>query len=733
MIFWLWLLLAYAADPEGDSDTGAVDPSPPDTDISPEGAPDAAAPDAGGAEDGVPEEPAGAPEEEPPSEEEGAKPAEEGKKPGTKPGAKPPRRELEDAPRPVTDPRFDRAREQGEDIVQDIIDELSEPIDDEEPELVVTEKQVDPAADPAANRATVDGERLRTSPEATVLESLSRDVPGLHSTTRGVGFHGVGPGSSGGITMRGLGGSPNTQVLTVIDGAPEYQGVFGHPLPDLLLPELVEEISVTPGGDSVRYGGSAMAAVIRVDSRWRETDGLTLNMDTRLGAFDTFEWRPSLLARQGSWDIAAAVNARTSEGQREGAGGHLVATQLAARRRFVNGGKVQVRTRFSTLSGGDPGPINRPSPEATFEQRRAGMTVNATSRKLGMVEARGVFWLSGGRQLFATGDHVADGMMGGFGEVDWRPSRALRLTIGSWSDLTFGEWSNRITGETSEIVPSGQSALYGQVTATPYDWLIFMGGVRGVATSDGKFFMPYKVGVYGDLWSGASLRLRHASNYRQPSIAERYLPLPVANPDLEAERSSTTELMLQQQAGGGELRASLWRTRGREIIRTYGAFPDVEIGNIGIIDVRGFELQGTGRPAPWLDLNAGISLQDAGTYTRQNPGRMVNGSVRFHNTWNAVSVTGRYLGELYADNGSRDEMPDVLVVDAQYRRRLDGLPAEVYLLGRNLTNQPNATLQGYPIPGAHLMVGFTWTGERDGPVWDGDLELPSIRLGGRDR
>jgi hypothetical protein len=35
----------------------------------------------------------------------------------------------------------------------------------------------------------------------------------------------------GGIYIRGMGGSPNSQILVVEDGAPDYQGIFGHPIP----------------------------------------------------------------------------------------------------------------------------------------------------------------------------------------------------------------------------------------------------------------------------------------------------------------------------------------------------------------------------------------------------------------------------------------------------------------------------------------------------------------------
>lgn len=55
----------------------------------------------------------------------------------------------------------------------------------------------------------------------TVLDAVEKLVPGAFLTRRGVMGYGIAANGTGGITIRGIGGQPNTGVLIVIDGRPD--------------------------------------------------------------------------------------------------------------------------------------------------------------------------------------------------------------------------------------------------------------------------------------------------------------------------------------------------------------------------------------------------------------------------------------------------------------------------------------------------------------------------------
>ncbi|MGL4804988.1 MAG: TonB-dependent receptor plug domain-containing protein, partial [Bacteroidales bacterium] len=95
----------------------------------------------------------------------------------------------------------------------------------------------------------------------SLLPILSERIPGMFVTQRGLMGYGVAAGSAGSMTMRGIGGSPNTQLLVLIDGHPQYMGLMGHPLPDMYETAMAERVEVIKGPASYLYGSNAMGGV----------------------------------------------------------------------------------------------------------------------------------------------------------------------------------------------------------------------------------------------------------------------------------------------------------------------------------------------------------------------------------------------------------------------------------------------------------------------------------------
>ena len=91
--------------------------------------------------------------------------------------------------------------------------------------------------------STLSRREIELSNESAVLPVLSQRIPGLFVTERGVTGFGVATGSAGQINIRGVGGTaPNTQVLVLLDGHPQFQRIFGHPLPDAYVSPDVDKI-----------------------------------------------------------------------------------------------------------------------------------------------------------------------------------------------------------------------------------------------------------------------------------------------------------------------------------------------------------------------------------------------------------------------------------------------------------------------------------------------------------
>jgi len=74
--------------------------------------------------------------------------------------------------------------------------------------------------------SVISKEKIENSSESALLPVLAAQVPGLFVTERGITGFGVSSGSAGQISLRGIGGSPNTQVLILLNGNPQFMGIM---------------------------------------------------------------------------------------------------------------------------------------------------------------------------------------------------------------------------------------------------------------------------------------------------------------------------------------------------------------------------------------------------------------------------------------------------------------------------------------------------------------------------
>ena len=104
---------------------------------------------------------------------------------------------------------------------------------------------------------------LRENYRLNILPTLMEQVPGLTVTSRGMMGYGVSTGAAGGMTMRGVSSSAG-QVMVLIDGHPQYNGIYGHSIADSYYTMMAERVEVLRGPASLLYGSNAMGGVINI-------------------------------------------------------------------------------------------------------------------------------------------------------------------------------------------------------------------------------------------------------------------------------------------------------------------------------------------------------------------------------------------------------------------------------------------------------------------------------------
>ncbi|MEI6139555.1 MAG: TonB-dependent receptor plug domain-containing protein, partial [Mariniphaga sp.] len=168
----------------------------------------------------------------------------------------------------------------------------------------------------AMSVSVVTSAQINENNESALLPILSGRVPSLFVTERGVTGFGVSAGSAGQITIRGIGGSPTTGVLMLIDGHPQFMGIMGHPLPDSYVASDVERVEVIRGSGSVLYGSNAMGGVINLITKKQTQEGFHGNARMMLGSYNTQKYMASGGYKQDKLSIFVSGNHDKTDGHR---------------------------------------------------------------------------------------------------------------------------------------------------------------------------------------------------------------------------------------------------------------------------------------------------------------------------------------------------------------------------------------------------------------------------------
>ncbi len=566
--------------------------------------------------------------------------------------------------------------------------------------------------DRTQDTTTIDGDRLRDSPRGSTFRAISQETGDVYVSGSGI-LHGVANGASGGIMIRGLGGSPNSQVLVVEDGVPDYQGIFGHPIPDAYVSSLIDDVVVVKGGDSVLYGTNAMGGVVLIRSRWREQEGYELLNDAAYGSYSTLRETASVLGKFDAWDVAAAFNGLSTDGHRAGAGGDDIVGTAAARYRFTPDLDLTVRNKVVHLDGADPGPASHPFIDHEYEVWRDNASLRL-SWDADPVRWTVIPYVNVGVHQLYDGFHSRDYVGGGDTELDLWINRTTTVLFGLGAENVGGDVENVVTGERPDVRGLTDVSFYNQLTLRPVEPLTFVLGTRELyGTTDGLAFL-YKVGARWNIYDGLYVHTRVARNYRHPTIRELYLPFPTANPDLKSEYALNWDFGAGWRIDHVEVSCTGYRTEARNMIKYFGVWPSAEVVNIDHIVIWGVEGSvGLTRLGPVSVFVTG-DWQDVGRYTRQNPDAKLNVTLDASQPIGAHvvggSVSGEWVHGLYMADYAREPIDDVFVMDLTLRDRYTwvdrGLFVEPYVDLLNFLDRRYAYIEDYPMPGFNVLVGL---------------------------
>ncbi len=559
--------------------------------------------------------------------------------------------------------------------------------------------------------STVERGQIERSNESALFPVLSRRIPGLFVTERGVTGFGVGNGSAGQVSMRGVGGTaPNTQVLVLIDGHPQFQGLFGHPLPDAYVSSDVEKVEVIRGPASILYGSNAMGGVINIITREQQEEGFSGKARLSYGSFNTQKYMVNGGLKQGRFNLFGSLNHDRTDGHRDTSDFKIVNGYVKAGYELSDNFQLTADVNIADFNAQDPGSVFNPAYFGIDIMR--GKTSLAVKNQFEKVEGGLTAFYNFGEHSFSNGWESKDYHAGVSLYQGLKLFNGNRITLGLDYKTVSGIANDGVPGAADTWHSMSDYAGYAYVQQELIEKLILSAGFRIENNSMfGVETLP-QAGFSFLATENTTFKGSFSKGFRSPTLMELYLFAP--NPDLQPEQIANYELGMSQMSADRTFRAelTLFALEGTNVIEVRpndAPPPPVKRQNVGSFSNKGIELE-----LSWA-ANSNLSFSSNYSYLNLDKARLaapehqffIEGTYSYNDFRFNLSV--QQISGLYtriADPGPFQESYTLANTMLAYKFTEN---FELFVSGKNLLDQEYSINYGYQMPGITVFTGINIT------------------------
>ena len=568
--------------------------------------------------------------------------------------------------------------------------------------------------------SVVSREKLTENQRINVLPTLAEQVPGLFVTSRSMMGYGVSGGAAGGINLRGI-ASGTGQLLVLIDGHPQYQGIYGHSISDSYQTMMAERVEVLRGPASVLYGSNALGGVINIVTRGMKRDGVHTHINLGAGSWGTFQAEASNQFRSGKFSSTVAAQYSRTDNHRPRMGFEQYGGYIKLGYDIDDHWTTFADADITHFNSSYPGPVTTPKYEADQWITRGVITAAVenhyarTSGRLSVYHNFGRHKINDGydegkspqKSLFRSNDALTG--------ISWYQSVNLfegnRITAGVDYQHIYGRayYTDRETGE--ETPPSmattrqhmNEIAGYVDFRQDILPWLTVDAGIRLDHHSvSGTEWIPQGGVVVRPIDDG-EFKVMVSKGFRNPTMKDMYLYKP-ANDELKPERMMSYELSWKQRMLEGNLTygINLFLIKADNLIQT------VEMKNVntGKLLNKGIEAELLFR------INSNWSVNTNHSYLHMNnpvvAAPQYKGYIGVNWNcckWSATAGLQQICG-LYTIVGADESKESFTLLNAtvgyQVLKNIG-----LWVKGENLLAQKYEVISGYPMPRATFMGGVS--------------------------
>ena len=572
---------------------------------------------------------------------------------------------------------------------------------------------------------TLSREQLTANERTSLLPTIMEEVPGVLVTSRGVMGYGVSTGGSGSINVRGL-SSGAGQMLVLIDGHPQYQGIFGHGIADSYQTMIADRVEVLRGPASLLYGSNAMGGVVNIVTRSlpiRGDGGISQHTTINAGAgsYGTVQVEGSNQLRVGRFTSTVAAQYQRSDNHRPDMGFEQYGGFLSLGYQLSQNWDAKAMADITHFNASNPGTVAVPKIDNDQRITRGSANLvienhyDRTSGALSIYNNYGNHHIDDGYEagkkpqtdFFRSRDAVAGVSL--YQSV--LATKSTRITAGFDYQHIYGHawYEDKATGNTvmtnqrkmqSARDHADEVAGYADARQEITKYVTLDAGLRyDYHTTSGGEWIPQAGFVVRPIETG-EFKFMFSKGFRNPTNKEKYLYKP-ANEELYAESMLNYEISWRQRLLENRLTygINLFLIDGRNMIQTV-AMKNINTGE--------FRNKGVEVEAAWR-VNNHWRLNTNHSYLHMD--KPIIGAPDYKGYIGANCVYGKFtaaaglqqLVGLYTSETTK-EFATLLHMTLGYRVCPQ---LKIWAKGENLLGQKYEINLGYPMPKATFMGGIT--------------------------
>ena len=567
----------------------------------------------------------------------------------------------------------------------------------------------------------INREALTQQHQTSILPTVMQQVPGLFVTSRSMMGYGVSTGAAGGINLRGITGGSG-QLMVLIDGHPQYQGIYGHPLSDSYQTLMAERVEVLRGPASVLYGSNAMGGVINIVTRGSSVrrDNIATNATVGVGSYGTVQVEASNQVRSGKFSSTVAAQYSRTDNHRPRMGFEQYGGYLKLGYDLTDHWNAYIDANITHFNASYPGAESSPLYDADQWITR-GVVSAAIENHYGNTSGAISVFSNFGRHKIDDGTanpdqptqryfRSKDALTGVSIYQSARLFEGNRLTVGVDYMHIYGNayYTSKATDEVLDT-PNKQSgksyrneiAGYVDVRQDLTDWFTIDAGIRIDHHSvTGTEWIPQAGVVVRPITTG-EVKAMVSKGFRNPSMREMYL-YPPSNTDLEPERLWNYELSWRHRLNNGlNYGINLFYLKGDNMIQTVNR----QNVNTGEIENWGVEAEIKYTFARYFNLTWNTSYLHMKNKIVAAPERSSYLGIDYHQCKWSATLGLQHVKNLYTAVGDNETKENFWLLNASVSYAATKA-LSLWVRGENLLAQKYEINLGYPMPRATFIGGI---------------------------